>query len=103
MADGETSSSRSTSRPRSIPTARPTRRASHRFSEARADFEKRFLREALVRCRYPPDADGGRGRADPPGAVQAAEKTRDCETPGRIPLYSGRGLCYIRGMADHQG
>jgi DNA-binding NtrC family response regulator len=27
-------------------------RASHRFSEAKADFEKRFLREALVRCRY---------------------------------------------------
>jgi transcriptional regulator with AAA-type ATPase domain len=27
-------------------------RASHRFAEARADFEKRFLREALVRCRY---------------------------------------------------
>jgi len=26
--------------------------ASHRFSEARADFERRFLREALVRCRY---------------------------------------------------
>jgi len=25
---------------------------SHRFSEAKADFEKRFLREALVRCRY---------------------------------------------------
>ena len=26
--------------------------ASHRFSEAKADFEKRFLKEALVRCRY---------------------------------------------------
>ncbi len=26
--------------------------ASHRFSEAKADFERRFLREALVRCRY---------------------------------------------------
>jgi DNA-binding NtrC family response regulator len=24
----------------------------HRFSEAKADFERRFLREALVRCRY---------------------------------------------------
>jgi DNA-binding NtrC family response regulator len=27
-------------------------RASHRLAEARADFEKRFLREALVRCRH---------------------------------------------------
>ena len=27
-------------------------RSSHLFSEARADFERRFLREALVRCRY---------------------------------------------------
>jgi DNA-binding NtrC family response regulator len=27
-------------------------RTSHRLAEARADFEKRFLREALVRCRY---------------------------------------------------
>ena len=27
-------------------------RASHRFAEAKADFERRFLREALVRCRY---------------------------------------------------
>lgn len=26
--------------------------ASHRFAEAKADFEKRFLREALARCRY---------------------------------------------------
>ncbi len=26
--------------------------ASHLFSEAKADFERRFLREALVRCRY---------------------------------------------------
>jgi transcriptional regulator with PAS, ATPase and Fis domain len=26
--------------------------ASRRFSEAKADFEKRFLREALIRCRY---------------------------------------------------
>jgi DNA-binding NtrC family response regulator len=26
--------------------------ASHRFAEAKADFERRFLREALVRCRY---------------------------------------------------
>jgi transcriptional regulator with PAS, ATPase and Fis domain len=26
--------------------------ASHRFAEAKADFEKRFLREALIRCRY---------------------------------------------------
>jgi DNA-binding NtrC family response regulator len=25
---------------------------SHRFAEAKADFERRFLREALVRCRY---------------------------------------------------
>jgi len=27
-------------------------RESHRFAEAKADFERRFLREALVRCRY---------------------------------------------------
>jgi DNA-binding NtrC family response regulator len=27
-------------------------RTSHRFSEAKADFERRFLREALIRCRY---------------------------------------------------
>jgi DNA-binding NtrC family response regulator len=26
--------------------------ASHRFAEAKADFERRFLGEALVRCRY---------------------------------------------------
>ena len=26
--------------------------ASHRFAEAKADFERRFLREALARCRY---------------------------------------------------
>jgi Nif-specific regulatory protein len=26
--------------------------ATHRFAEAKADFERRFLREALVRCRY---------------------------------------------------
>jgi transcriptional regulator with PAS, ATPase and Fis domain len=26
--------------------------ASRRFAEAKADFEKRFLREALIRCRY---------------------------------------------------
>jgi len=26
--------------------------ASHRFAEAKADFERRFLREALIRCRY---------------------------------------------------
>jgi two-component system, NtrC family, response regulator HupR/HoxA len=27
-------------------------RESHKFADAKADFERRFLREALVRCRY---------------------------------------------------
>ncbi|OGD16867.1 MAG: hypothetical protein A2V76_07225 [Candidatus Aminicenantes bacterium RBG_16_63_14] len=38
--------------PRINPAGETYSRASHRFSEAKADFERRFLREALVRCRY---------------------------------------------------
>ncbi|MCX6572154.1 MAG: sigma-54-dependent Fis family transcriptional regulator [Candidatus Aminicenantes bacterium] len=38
--------------PKINPAGETYSRASHRFSEAKADFEKRFLREALVRCRY---------------------------------------------------
>jgi transcriptional regulator with PAS, ATPase and Fis domain len=38
--------------PKINPAGETYSHASHRFSEAKADFEKRFLREALVRCRY---------------------------------------------------
>jgi len=38
--------------PKVNPAGETYSRASHRFAEAKADFEKRFLREALVRCRY---------------------------------------------------
>jgi transcriptional regulator with AAA-type ATPase domain len=38
--------------PKINPDGETYRRESHRFSEARADFERRFLREALIRCRY---------------------------------------------------
>jgi transcriptional regulator with AAA-type ATPase domain len=38
--------------PKINPAGETYSRASHRFSEAKADFERRFLREALVRCRY---------------------------------------------------
>jgi DNA-binding NtrC family response regulator len=38
--------------PKINPAGETYSQASHRFSEAKADFERRFLREALVRCRY---------------------------------------------------
>jgi DNA-binding NtrC family response regulator len=38
--------------PKINPAGETYSRASHRLAEAKADFEKRFLREALVRCRY---------------------------------------------------
>jgi DNA-binding NtrC family response regulator len=38
--------------PKINPAGETYSRATHRFSEAKADFERRFLREALVRCRY---------------------------------------------------
>jgi transcriptional regulator with AAA-type ATPase domain len=38
--------------PKINPAGETYSRATHLFSEAKADFEKRFLREALVRCRY---------------------------------------------------
>jgi len=38
--------------PKINPAGETYSRETHRFSEAKADFEKRFLREALVRCRY---------------------------------------------------
>jgi DNA-binding NtrC family response regulator len=38
--------------PKINPAGETYSRTSHRFSEAKADFERRFLREALVRCRY---------------------------------------------------
>ena len=38
--------------PKINPAGETYSRASHRFAEAKADFERRFLREALVRCRY---------------------------------------------------
>ncbi len=38
--------------PKINPSGETYSRASHRFAEAKADFERRFLREALARCRY---------------------------------------------------
>src|SRR5512137_2672825 len=38
--------------PKINPAGETYSQASHRFAEAKADFERRFLREALVRCRY---------------------------------------------------
>jgi DNA-binding NtrC family response regulator len=38
--------------PKINPAGETYSRASHLFAEAKADFERRFLREALVRCRY---------------------------------------------------
>jgi len=38
--------------PKVNPTGETHTDASHRLAEAKADFERRFLREALVRCRY---------------------------------------------------
>ena len=38
--------------PKINPAGETYTRATHRFAEARADFERRFLREALVRCRH---------------------------------------------------
>jgi len=38
--------------PKINPAGETYSKASHRLSEAKADFERRFLREALVRCRY---------------------------------------------------
>jgi DNA-binding NtrC family response regulator len=38
--------------PKINPAGETYSRASHRFAEAKADFERRFLREALARCRY---------------------------------------------------
>ncbi|MGZ5439920.1 MAG: sigma-54-dependent transcriptional regulator, partial [Candidatus Aminicenantales bacterium] len=38
--------------PKINPAGETYSRVSHRFAEAKADFEKRFLREALARCRY---------------------------------------------------
>jgi DNA-binding NtrC family response regulator len=38
--------------PKINPAGETYSHASHRFAEAKADFERRFLREALVRCRY---------------------------------------------------
>jgi transcriptional regulator with AAA-type ATPase domain len=38
--------------PKINPAGETYSRASHDFAEAKADFERRFLREALVRCRY---------------------------------------------------
>ena len=38
--------------PKINPAGETYSRASHRLAEAKADFERRFLREALVRCRY---------------------------------------------------
>ncbi|HPW17029.1 MAG TPA: sigma-54-dependent Fis family transcriptional regulator [Candidatus Aminicenantes bacterium] len=38
--------------PKINPSGETYSTASHRFAEARADFERRFLREALIRCRY---------------------------------------------------
>jgi DNA-binding NtrC family response regulator len=38
--------------PKINPAGETYSRETHRFSEAKADFERRFLREALVRCRY---------------------------------------------------
>jgi DNA-binding NtrC family response regulator len=38
--------------PKINPAGETYSRASHRFVEAKADFERRFLREALVRCRH---------------------------------------------------
>ncbi|MBP7706396.1 MAG: sigma 54-interacting transcriptional regulator [Candidatus Aminicenantes bacterium] len=38
--------------PKINPEGETYSRASHRLAEARADFERRFLREALVRCRF---------------------------------------------------
>jgi transcriptional regulator with AAA-type ATPase domain len=38
--------------PKINPAGETYTRETHRFAEAKADFERRFLREALVRCRY---------------------------------------------------
>jgi DNA-binding NtrC family response regulator len=38
--------------PKINPAGEVYSRASHGFAEAKADFERRFLKEALVRCRY---------------------------------------------------
>jgi two-component system response regulator HydG len=38
--------------PKINPAGETYSKATHRFAEAKADFERRFLREALVRCRY---------------------------------------------------
>ena len=38
--------------PKINPSGETYSRATHRFAEARADFERRFLREALARCRH---------------------------------------------------
>ncbi len=38
--------------PKINPSGETYSRASHRLAEAKADFERRFLREALARCRY---------------------------------------------------
>jgi DNA-binding NtrC family response regulator len=38
--------------PKINPAGETYSRVSHRFAEAKADFEKRFLGEALARCRY---------------------------------------------------
>jgi len=38
--------------PKINPAGETYSRTSHRLTDARADFERRFLREALVRCRY---------------------------------------------------
>jgi len=38
--------------PKINPAGETYSRTTHRFAEAKADFERRFLREALVRCRY---------------------------------------------------
>ncbi len=38
--------------PKINPAGETYSRETHRFAEAKADFERRFLREALVRCRY---------------------------------------------------
>jgi len=38
--------------PKINPSGETYSAATHRFAEAKADFERRFLREALARCRY---------------------------------------------------
>jgi DNA-binding NtrC family response regulator len=63
--------------------------ASHRFSAAKADFERRFLREALVRCGYHRTRTASEIGLTRQGLFKLLKKHRICPAAPKTPPLAG--------------